>query len=218
MANPAADPKAAPLAVDQKEYLLYVSTTLSFHCRLADRRSSLDAKLFPKNFFCSLCNELAFDSYKLLCCNKAICSSCKFLPIRLRTGHGADSSAGQAKIEFPATCPSCEHSPLEADSCTVNKALRGTMRAWLVKQKKKDERAAAQAATPAPEVTPAPTEVQPTIDDADKPTQSIEQPDQAEDFPAGEASVDRADGEELQRADSEASQPQEVSYTHASVQ
>ena len=62
MANPAADPKAAPLADDQKEYLL-----------------SLDTKLFPKNFFCSLCNELAFDSYKLLCCNKAICSSCESL-------------------------------------------------------------------------------------------------------------------------------------------
>ena len=130
----------------------------------------------------------------------------------------ANVDTGQAKIEFPATCPSCEHSPLEADSCTVNKALRGTMRAWLVKQKKKDEKAAAQAATPVPDVTPAVTEVRPVSDDADKPTQSIEQPDQPEDAAAGEASADGADGEELRRTGSEASQPQEVSYTGRSIQ
>jgi hypothetical protein len=183
----------------------------------ADRRSSLDPKVFPKNFFCSLCNQLAFDSYKLLCCNKAICSSCRYLHGWIRIDHGTDSFAGQAKIEFPATCPSCEHSPLEADSCTVNKALRGTMRAWLVKQKKKDERAAAQAATPATEATPAPAEVQPTIEDADRPTESIEQAYPTEEVPTGEASVDRADGDERQGTGSEASQPQEVSYNRSSV-
>ncbi|KAF2686270.1 hypothetical protein K458DRAFT_387276 [Lentithecium fluviatile CBS 122367] len=179
MANPAADPKAAPLADDQKEYLL-----------------SLDPKLFPKNFFCSLCSQLAIDSYKLLCCNKAICSSC------------------QAKLEFPTTCPSCEHSPLEAESCTVNKALRGTMRAWLLKQKKKDEKAASQAATPNVEAAPVPAEVQPTGDVADKPAESTEQELKVEDVPAGEASADNGP-QEPRRAGSEASQMQEDTASQA---
>ena len=75
MANPAVDPKAAPLADDLKELALYVSwqfLSLSF----PNHYSSLPTTAFPKNLFCALCNELAIDSYKLLCCNKAICSLC----------------------------------------------------------------------------------------------------------------------------------------------
>ncbi|KAF2015304.1 hypothetical protein BU24DRAFT_421608 [Aaosphaeria arxii CBS 175.79] len=115
MANPAADPKAAALSAELKEFALSLPTTA-----------------FPKNFFCALCNQLSFDSWKLLCCNKAICTSC------------------YEKLEFPTTCPSCEHHPLESDLCTVNKSLRNTMRAWLQKAKKKEE--AKKAETPAMEV------------------------------------------------------------------
>ncbi|KAF2027991.1 hypothetical protein EK21DRAFT_102190 [Setomelanomma holmii] len=151
MANTAADPKAAPLADDLKGYALG-----------ADLRSTFDTTAFPKNFFCTLCNQLAIDSYKLLCCNKAICASC------------------QEKLAFPTTCPSCDHSPLEADSCTPNKALRNTMRVWLQKQKKK-EGAKAAAAPPIPvEATPAAPEVQPVGDAADRPIESVEEAPKAE--------------------------------------
>ncbi|KAJ4986139.1 pre-mRNA-splicing factor 38B [Stagonosporopsis vannaccii] len=136
----ATDPKAAPLADELKELAL-----------------SLPKSAFPKSFFCALCSELAIDSYKLLCCNKAICKAC------------------QAKLSFPTTCPSCDHSPLEAESCAPNKSLRNTMRVWLQKQKKKeDAKAAAQAATPAPEITPAATEVPSEVEGADKPIDSVE--------------------------------------------
>ncbi|KAF2449055.1 hypothetical protein P171DRAFT_518468 [Karstenula rhodostoma CBS 690.94] len=146
MATPAADPKLAPLADELKEFAL-----------------TLERGAFPKGFFCALCDQLAFDSYKLLCCNKVICSTC------------------YSKLEFPTTCPSCDHSPVEADSCSPNKALRNTMRVWLQKQKKKEETKAADAkaaseaaATPVVEPTPAPAEVQGLVDSADKPVESIE--------------------------------------------
>ncbi|KAF3041044.1 hypothetical protein E8E11_006794 [Didymella keratinophila] len=146
----ATDPKAAPLADDLKELAL-----------------SLPTSVFPKAFFCALCSELAIDAYKLLCCNKAICTPC------------------QAKLSFPTTCPSCDHSPLEADSCTPNKALRNTMRVWLQKQKKKEEaKTAAQAATPVAETTPAATEAPSEVEGADKPVHSVEEATAPGDAPA----------------------------------
>lgn len=76
MANPAVDPKAAPLAEDLKEYALYVYASSYIHT-YTNVRSTLPTSAFPKNFFCALCSQLAIDSYKLLCCNKVICPSCK---------------------------------------------------------------------------------------------------------------------------------------------
>jgi hypothetical protein len=82
---------------------------------------------------------------------------------------------GHDKLEFPTTCPLCEHSPLEADLCTVNKSLRNTMRAWLQKQKKKEEaKNASQAPTPTVAATPVPAETQQPTDAADRPVQSVE--------------------------------------------
>ncbi|KAF1834918.1 hypothetical protein BDW02DRAFT_568608 [Decorospora gaudefroyi] len=174
MASPAADPKAAPLADDLKELALSLPTTA-----------------FPKNFFCALCTQLAFDSYKLICCAKSICSSC------------------QATLQFPTTCPSCDHSPLEADSCTPNKSLRNTMRVWLQKQKKKEEaKAAAQAATPPAEVTPAAPEVQPVGDGAEQPVDSVEEAPKAENGPAEPTAVSTGDaGDTEPRAASASVQP-----------
>ncbi|KAH6625791.1 hypothetical protein C7974DRAFT_338058 [Boeremia exigua] len=171
----ATDPKAAPLADDLKELAL-----------------SLPTSGFPKAFFCALCSELAIDSYKLLCCNKAICSPC------------------QAKLSFPTTCPSCDHSPLEADSCTPNKALRNTMRVWLQKQKKKEEaKAAAQAATPAPEITPAVTEAPFELEGADKPIDSVEETPVAGDAPAAPAAPAGDIGDGQLRTVSASAQPTE---------
>ncbi|KAL5115382.1 hypothetical protein ACEQ8H_006758 [Pleosporales sp. CAS-2024a] len=124
---------------------------------------------FPKGFYCALDGQLALDAYKLLCCNKAICPPC------------------QAKLVFPTTCPSCDHSPLEADSCAPNKTLRNTIRVWLQKQKKKEEKAATQASATSLETTPAAPEVQPPGDAADKPVDSIEGLSKAED--AGDGHV-----------------------------
>ncbi|KAF1961857.1 hypothetical protein CC80DRAFT_198760 [Byssothecium circinans] len=125
MAEAPADPKAAPLADDLREFAI-----------------TLDSASAPKNFSCAICNTIAIDAYKLLCCNKPICSNC------------------QEKLTFPATCPLCEHHPLEAESCVVNKVLRNTLRIWLAKQKKKKkgEKAASEAPTPTVET---PT-IQPT--------------------------------------------------------
>lgn len=83
---------------------------------------------------------------------------------------------GQCKLEFPTTCPSCDHSPVEADSCPPNKALRNTMRIWLQKQKKKEETKAASEAPPTPAVdpTPAQSEAPPATDTPDKPVGSVE--------------------------------------------
>lgn len=114
---------------------------------------------------------------------------------------------GQSTLEFPTTCPSCEHTPLETDSCTPNKSLRNTMRVWLQKQKKKEEaKAVSQAATPAP------SEVQPTGDAAEKSAEGLEGAPKSEDAPADEvvAAADDA-GQALLRAGSTASQPNEVS-------
>ncbi|KAL1606462.1 hypothetical protein SLS60_003866 [Paraconiothyrium brasiliense] len=157
MATTAGDPKLAPLANELKEHAL-----------------TLDRGAFPKSFFCALCDQLAFDSYKLLCCNKVICSSC------------------QSKLEFPTTCPSCDHSPVEADSCPPNKALRNTMRVWLQKQKKKEEVKAASEAppTPAVEPTPAPSEAQPPNDSSDKPIESIEKAPRTEDSGVDQSAAD----------------------------
>ena len=82
---------------------------------------------------------------------------------------------GHAKLEFPTTCPSCDHSPVEADSCPPNKNLRVTLRRWLLARKKKEEiKAAAEASAPAVETVPAPGEVQPPANASDRPVESVE--------------------------------------------
>lgn len=123
----------------------------------------------------------------------------------------ANLSTGQAKLSFPTTCPSCDHSPLEADSCTANKSLRNTMRVWLQKQKKKEEaKAAAQAATPAPETTPAATEVQSEVEGADKPIDSVEGAPATGDASAESTAAAVDAGEEPLRTVSASAQPNEV--------
>lgn len=87
------------------------------------------------------------------------------------------------------------------------------MRTWVTKQKKKDEtKAASQAATPAVDAAPAPSEVQAS-------TEAIEKTaDHAEDLSKGEAGAAElgpADdgGDANPRSGSAAAQPQEVSQS-----
>lgn len=119
--------------------------------------------------------------------------------------------AGQEKLTFPTTCPSCDHSPLEADSCTPNKALRNTMRVWLQKQKKKEEAKAASQAPPTPvETTPAAPEVQPVGGDAaDRPVESIEETPKPEGA-GGEPNAEENSGNADDRTGSATAQPNEV--------
>jgi hypothetical protein len=88
------------------------------------------------------------------------------------------------------------------------------MRVWLQKQKKKEEaKAAAQAATPPVEVTPAAPEVQPVSEGAEKPVDSVEEPPQAENGVAEEAAGSAGNAEETgQRAGSASAHPNEVGF------
>ena len=71
------------------------------------------------------------------------------------------------------------------------------MRVWLQKQKKKEEaKAAAQAATPPVDVTPAASEVQPVGDGAEKPVDSVEDTPKAEDNAAEQAAGSAENAEE----------------------
>ncbi|KAH6285282.1 hypothetical protein HBI39_241200 [Parastagonospora nodorum] len=135
---------------------------------------SLPVTGFPKGFYCALDGQVALDAYKLLCCNKVICPPC------------------QEKLAFPTTCPSCDHSPLEAESCAPNKTLRNTIRIWLQKQKKKEEKAATQASATSVESMPAAPEVQPPGDAADKPVDSIEEASKVEGISDEQAAVENS--------------------------
>jgi hypothetical protein len=122
-------------------------------------------------------------------------------------------------------CPLCEHSPLEAESCTVHKVLRNTIRVWLQKQKKKEEKAASEVVsvvesapmaepTPAPEadstaaaeITPTPAD-QPGGGDADMSAFKSTTTGGA----TGVLDAIVTAGEETQQAGSSTSQPGEVS-------
>ncbi|KAF2751089.1 hypothetical protein M011DRAFT_473606 [Sporormia fimetaria CBS 119925] len=167
-----ADPKAASLADDLKEYAL-----------------TLPSSAFPKNFFCASCSELAIDAWKLLCCNKAICATC------------------YAKLEFPTSCPLCDHAPLEADSSTPNKSLRNTMRLWLQKQKKKEEaKGTPQLATPT-EPNAVPADAAPSAEPVEKPAEGAEDTEKA----AGEPESQDSTGAPHENADAPpASAPSEA--------
>jgi hypothetical protein len=86
------------------------------------------------------------------------------------------------------------------------------LRVWLQKQKKKEEaKAAAQAATPPAEVTPAAPEVQPVGDGVEKPVESVEDTPKAEEGPTEQAAgATEYTGDAEQRAGSASVQPNEV--------
>lgn len=49
---------------------------------------------------------------------------------------------------LPESCPVCMHSPLSADDCKPNKALRLTVKAFLKNEEKKRDKTEAAAAAP----------------------------------------------------------------------
>lgn len=106
-----------------------------------------------------MCNKLAVDAVKLLCCSTSICEQCKFsafcsLLERLLTLHIGSH-------DIPETCSICTHSPTSPDDCTPDKKLRNTVRAFIRTEERKRGRPAEQAAAPAvqaPTPVPAPSE------------------------------------------------------------
>lgn len=84
--TPQQTPRQRRLPTNSKSLLCKQRAAMHACLAIADLSRSLPTTAFPKNFFCALCNQLAFDSYKLICCAKSVCSSCMH-PLRpsLRT-------------------------------------------------------------------------------------------------------------------------------------
>jgi len=62
--------------------------------------------------------------------------------------------SGQSTL--PESCPVCEHSPVSADDCKPNKALRTTIKVFLRTEEKKREALRLKEAKNTPPATPAP--------------------------------------------------------------
>lgn len=96
-------------------------------------------------------------------------------------------SSGQATL--PDSCPVCEHNPVSPDLCKPNKALRTTLKAFLRTEEKKREKDR-PAATPAPPVETAPTQVPdeaaPRTEDETPPVSNVVADEPALDPSAGE--------------------------------
>ena len=71
--------------------------------------------------------------------------------------YSIDFSAGQTSL--PETCPVCAHSPLTAEDCKPNKALRLTVKAFLKNEEKKRDKGRSDEVTarPATPILYAPT-------------------------------------------------------------
>ncbi|KAI5284366.1 hypothetical protein KEM54_001392, partial [Ascosphaera aggregata] len=74
----------------------------------------------PFKLRCAICNQLVINAYRLPCCDQAICAGCQ--------------------SSLPESCPVCAHTPLAADLCKPNKALRTTLKAFLRTEEKKRDR------------------------------------------------------------------------------
>ncbi|CAL5868034.1 uncharacterized protein PFLUO_LOCUS2257 [Penicillium psychrofluorescens] len=101
---------------------------------LMDIASTLTPAEIPFKLRCAICSKLALNAFRLPCCDQSICESC------------------QASLHD--TCPVCAHTPVSADLCKPNKALRTTLKAFLRTEEKKRERDRQATVPPTPD-TPA---------------------------------------------------------------
>ncbi|KAI7787882.1 pre-mRNA-splicing factor 38B [Diaporthe eres] len=114
---------------------------------LAELISSLPQDEVPIKLRCAICSKLAVNAFRTPCCEQMICENCK--------------------LALRSTCPVCEHTPMSADDCKPNKALRMTTKAFLKTAEKKRDSSQAKESTPMTPVEARPTST-PTISD-DKP-------------------------------------------------
>lgn len=158
---------------------------------MTDSRS-LGPDDIPAKLRCAICSKLAVNSFRLPCCDQAICEDCQ--------------------ATLPNSCPVCSHSPLSPDDCKPHKALRTTIKVFLrtaATKRAKDtppvtpvEATPAAPSLPAPSV-PAPDSAEPAAAaDAtpaeEVPKSTVETP--AADLANGDANVD---GQEPGQADAE---------------
>ncbi|KAK3322564.1 hypothetical protein B0H66DRAFT_208612 [Apodospora peruviana] len=102
----------------------------------AELIKSLPQEDIPAKLRCAICSHLAIDTFRLPCCEQAICGGC------------------QSKL--PPSCPVCEHSPLSADDCKPHKNLRTTIKVFLRTVDRKRELNRPSDASPITPVDPSP--------------------------------------------------------------
>ncbi|KAI1333794.1 hypothetical protein F5Y15DRAFT_404015 [Xylariaceae sp. FL0016] len=133
---------------------------------LLELADSLTQGELPTKLRCAICSKLAVNSFRLPCCETAICDSCQ--------------------STLPPSCPVCEHSPVSGADCTIYKSLRTTIKVFLKTEEKRRETAQARLngstpttpiqATPTPSQTQGPTEP-PLSEHASAETQEMQAPE-----------------------------------------
>jgi hypothetical protein len=140
-----------------------------------------EVEVVPTKLRCAICDKVAFNAFKLPCCDQNICGNCTS-HIRSQTKHDSQES-GQSSL--PEACPICQHSPLNADDAKPSKSLRLTVAQFLKSVKKKRDKAqsatggdntptpAAEPTTPAVEAIPA-ASVDATLEPSDTRNGAVE--------------------------------------------
>ncbi|KAL7270387.1 hypothetical protein RUND412_006908 [Rhizina undulata] len=85
--------------------------------QMANASNSIPLPEIPVKLRCTICSELARGAVRLPCCEQSICETCR--------------------AALPNVCPVCDHSPLSADDCKPNTALRTTVAVFLRTAEKK---------------------------------------------------------------------------------
>ncbi|TID15295.1 hypothetical protein E2P81_ATG08359 [Venturia nashicola] len=123
---------------------------------------SLSEDEVPVKLRCAVCNKLAVNSFRFICCEQNICEDCN--------------------SQLSEQCPICAHSPLSP--AKPSKALRLTIKAFVKNIEKKREKERLNAISAEGAVTPI---VPPTPIVASNPAVAEETPAQNESSTAGEA-------------------------------
>jgi hypothetical protein len=142
---------------------------------------SLGPDDIPAKLRCAICSKLAVNSFRLPCCDQAICEDCQ--------------------ATLPSSCPVCEHSPLSPDDCKPHKALRTTIKVFLrtaaTKRAKDTPPVTPVEATPAAPSLPAPESAEPAAaadaapaEEERKPTVEVSPADLVKTEPNGNANGD----------------------------
>lgn len=92
------------------------------------------------------------NAFRLPCCDQAVCENCE----HSLSAPDAIILIRPGQTSLPDTCPVCAHTPISADLCKPNKALRTTLKAFLRTEEKKREKERQQATPTTPvDTTPA---------------------------------------------------------------
>lgn len=153
-------------------------------CLLLYRTLSEDE--VPVKLRCAVCNKLAVNAFRFICCEQNICDDCTCFQ-RIVPMYTNSAFPGNSKLS--EQCPICAHSPLSP--AKPSKLLRSTIKAFIknVEKKREKERLNAISAeeTATPIAPPTPTVVS-------APAMAEENPVQNEDISAGDSEKTPANG------------------------